>query len=302
MGFGDWRGEPIRYVTAWDGPTDNSLGALTEYLNAGYAGVLHSSKHAPDGYTWTAAANGNYDSFFNTYADTLVAKTGSMKEIHAGFGFEMNGSWFACSIVHSSQGGASGGQLAMLPNVTAGWQRYANIIRSKATAANKNVKICLNLTWDTHGDASVRQIVNAVGLNNFDYLGVDYYDAYKPTANNHLTNQSEWDTEYTRTKHNGDSPVGLGAWVAFAESIGKPMTFPEWGPNDNRSQGPYDNPFYVQKMNEFFNSIKPADPGVPQAGKVYGEAYFNSEEIGYIWPNTALPNLRDKYLELSWGQ
>ena len=297
LGFGTFRGEPIRYVTAWDAADDTSLGAMTQYTNRGYDGVLHNSKHAPNGWSWASAAGGGYDWFYNSYADALISRMTTMREVHAGFGFELNGSWFAVSIVRGQSG-----QLAQLGNFGAGWKRYANIIRQKAAASGKNIKICLNLTWDTHGDASVKQIVQAAGTDYFDFLGVDYYDAYKPTWNTHLNNDSDWNNEFYRTKHGGDTPVGLGAWVEFAQSIGKPITFPEWGLSDNRSLGPFDNPYYIEKMNNFFRSIRAADPGVPQPGKLYGEAYFNAESIGYLWPNTHMPNSRDKYRDLSWGQ
>lgn len=300
--FGIWRGQTTRFATSWVDGADHNMGGggPTMYASGGYTGVLCVSKHAPTGFTWTGAAAGNYDGFFNAYADGIVqlANNSQIREIHSNFGFEFNGSWFECSIVKGQSG-----QRAMLPYLKSGWKRYVDILRAKRANARIPIKICVNYTWDTHGDANVTEIMNAIDPNTVDLIGLDYYDAYKPTPSTHLSNLTEWNQEFMRTKDGGATPVGLGAWRQFIQATGKPITFPEWGLSDYRAQGDYDNPFYIQKMNEFFRSILPADPGNPDAGQLGGDAYYNNESLGKIYPDpTTLPNSRNMYRSLKWGE
>lgn len=299
VSFGTWRGQPVRYCTTWVEPYDDYMGGggARYFLDGGYTGILNVSKHGTNGFSWQQLANGSLDGFINGFADGLVqlANASNMREIHANFGFELNGDWMRHSIIQGSRTGWA----AVLPYVGAGWRRYANIMRAKAVNANKPIKITLNFSHQNAGDQSIQQIVNAIGTDYFDFLGLDHYDAWQPTPSRHLKTQSEWD--FMLNHYMGDgSPDGYGSWFAYAESIGKPVTLPEWGLCDIRAEVT-DNPFYIQKVNEFFNSKLPSDPGVPEPGRLYGESYFNLEAICKLDGSTAVPNSSATYNSLTWG-
>lgn len=300
MQFANWRGQASRYCTTWVEPYDNGYGGggAKMYLDGGYTEVLNVSKHGTDDFTWQKAADGSLDGYFNGFADGLVqlANASNMREIHANFGFELNGDWMRHSIIRGSRTGWA----SVLPYVGAGWRRYANIMRSKASGSKIPIKICLNFTHQNAGDQSIQQIVNAIGTDYFDFLGLDHYDAWQPTPSKYLLNQSEWDIAVNHYMGDG-SPDGYGSWFDYARSIGKAVTLPEWGLCDIRSEVT-DNPFYIQKVNEFFRTRLPVNPGVPEAGKLYGESYFNLESICRLSYSTSVSNSAAAYNNAVWGE
>lgn len=280
-GFGSWRGTPITFATIWtyaSGWTTHDQVAVTLFTDAGYNQTLNLAIPWPDGTSWSQAASGGLDAYFHDIAETVVEDWGSLGCVHLSFAYEFNGTWMPWSV---------NGQLTAFGNA---YRRYANIIRQNT--GGRNVKIVLPFAAGTQSGAgaTVQQLVSAVGTDNFDILGVDYYSAWPD-----LTNETLWDQVYLAEQH---GPRGLGAWQAYAQSIGKPFSLPEWGLSDRRDLPPSDNPFFIGKMHEYFNTFAPADPNNPGPGRIAGEAYFNTWEECRLWPETAVPNAAAKYRQL----
>src|SRR4051812_23772195 len=94
---------------------------------------------------------------------------------------------------------------------------------------------------------------------------------------------------YMRTRYGG--PVGYGAWVKAAVAHGKKLAVSEWGVWDWDGPGPVDadNPFYIQKMYEFFRANAPS---------IEYETYYNCVAEHRLYPNTPYPAASARYQEL----
>jgi hypothetical protein len=129
--------------------------------------------------------------------------------------------------------------------------------------------------------------------NDFvDIIGTQYYDRCPPA----LT-QADWDKRYVLKNATNGSPYGLGRWLAYAKSKGKRLSVPEWGiggPTDACDRPGIDNPFFIEKMYEFFSA---------NAGSIAYEAYFNGD-MGtgshQLYPPNANPMSSAQYKTL-WG-
>jgi hypothetical protein len=129
--------------------------------------------------------------------------------------------------------------------------------------------------------------------NDFvDIIGAQYYDRCPPA----LT-QADWDKRYVLKNATNGSPYGLGRWLAYAKSKGKRLSVPEWGiggPTDACEKPGVDNPFFIEKMWQFFSA---------NAGSIAYEAYFNGAMATgshQLVPTTVNPLSSAKYREL-WG-
>jgi hypothetical protein len=92
-------------------------------------------------------------------------------------------------------------------------------------------------------------IANAYPGNGYvDYIGIDVYDRCPA-----LRGQAAWDERYDKIGRSG-SPIGVGAWLAFAKARGKKLSVPEWGigGSQNCDGAGFDNPLFVRNMARFF--------------------------------------------------
>lgn len=121
-----------------------------------------------------------------------------------------------------------------------------------------------------------------------DVFGVDYYD------NGRHVDQASWD-EVASSTTAGGAPHGLYTRQAFAESHGKPFALPEWRLDTDTSVD-NDNPFFIEKMNEFFHQNAGTGPG-----EVLYEQYFSAWDSNRLPPPTQLPNASAMYLSLAWS-
>ena len=78
---------------------------------------------------------------------------------------------------------------------------------------------------------------------------------------------------FARTQDETDrdgGPVGIRAWLRYAQSKGKPMSIPEWGvwsENGRKGGGAGDNPVFIEQMFAFFSA---------NAKSIGYECYFNN--------------------------
>ena len=190
---------------------------------------------------------------------------------------EMNGDWYDWKVNSSN-----------VADFKKGWIRFVGIARAKFP----KIKIVFCANYGTNSDIGVPQMWP--GDAYVDVVGVDHYDMWP-----NIPDQTTWNAEFTKTEKGG-SPRGLGAWVDFAKLHGKPLAVPEWGVNwaNDGTPGPQDNPFYIQKMNEFFRANAGSGPG-----QLLYEVYYDIDDVkAQLYPVKSNPNASAMYKSLSWGK
>ena len=127
---------------------------------------------------------------------------------------------------------------------------------------------------------------------NAKLVGPDYYNFWPA-----MLTDAEWNAQlYAKTKAGG--PFGLGAWLDWAKSIGRPLCLGEWGlmtsytnPDGSRpaSDG-WDNPVFIRNMLDFLKA---------NAADIGFVSYFNSDPVaspdlpGHLikpWPGIETPS------------
>jgi Glycosyl hydrolase family 26 len=278
--FGTWRGSKVTVGGTWnDGDWSSSEGQPTlssEYGN--WQGDIDDTLGAFWSGSWSQAAAGAYDGNWTTAVKNMAAaRAGKSGTFYVRLAHEMNGDWYEWKVNSSN-----------VADFKTAWVRFAGIVRAEFPAA----KIVFGANNGTNGDIGVPAMWP--GDAYVDVVGVDFYDMWP-----NLPDQATWDSEYMGTDH-GDSPRGIGAWLAFAKSHGKPLSVPEWGLNwaNDGSPGPQDNPFFIQKMNDFFRANAGSGPG-----QILYEVYYNIDDVkAQLYPVASNPNGSAKYKSLSWGK
>ncbi|GLX67043.1 hypothetical protein [Paenibacillus glycanilyticus] len=234
--FETWRGRladittnfPYRY--SWDIMTVSGA-FLNGWQNAPWT-PTYAMPMFPEniGATFSACAAGSYNSYWTTFAQNLISHGQGSAIIR--LGWEFNGDWFAHSVTTA--------------NMT-DWKGCFRQVASTLKAADPNIKI----DWNVNRGHGLKAAGNAdpalvyPGDDVVDYIGVDSYDQWPPVFS---------DATWT-SSHLGGS-YGLQHWIDFAVAHGKKFSVPEWGlyhgaaPNYGN-----DNPFYIEKMWSFFNSL-----------------------------------------------
>lgn len=139
-------------------------------------------------------------------------------------------------------------------------------------------RLVLSLNYDNVCEVPITEYLPK--LDSFDISAVDIYSMPD------ITSEIMWSNWYDSWQSN--APLGFGAWVSYARSIGKPISFPEWGVHPLTL---HDNPFWISKLYAAFCSIASQDPYRPGAGMLAGEAYYNNGSNTQIYPtaNSAVP-------------
>lgn len=281
-GFGRWRGEPCTYARIWADATLRDMTevwALDAYTATAWTGTLDIACGGPrDGLSWRDAADGRMDAIWRRTCSRIRNGWGDLDSVHLSMAHELNGNWYPWSVNRGN-----------VADFRRAWTRWHDIVQQELTAKGKDVKVCLNLNGDTVPGVSVQELLP--DLATFDVLGCDFYSMWPD-----LRTQADWDAHRRTTKGDG-SPRGVEAWHRFAASVGKPLSFPEWGVNP---QSRSDNPFFVQQMRLFFTSHAPAEARHAGPGEIAGEAYFNTWATCQLWPTSQVPATARSYRAL-WG-
>jgi hypothetical protein len=266
--FASWRGRPFDIAVTFE---DDGSWTGTELVWALQSGELTnfdgtlviSVPMLSDGDdTFDSCAAGVYDSHFRALGDTLNRFRRQNSYIR--LGWEGNGDWYPWSAGTDP----------------AGWKgcfrRDVQVLRAVAPE--------VRIDWTMNHDGPTNAVAMYPGDDVVDVIGVDYYN---PVPAMHT--QAEWDRAYDRTR-DGNCPVGIGAWLAFAHAHGKKLSVPEWGVNNRDGTG--DDAVYIQNMYDFFS--------INRAAIAY-EAYFNSHCPDFcIFPSRKNPEAAAKYRQL-WG-
>jgi Glycosyl hydrolase family 26 len=285
--FATWRGKPLDVEVSWDNRSTwaeiedaDIYGAITAVksfkgpLELGTAMVPGSAATLASGVTFASCAAGTYDTHFATLGTNLVAEGRGDSFIR--LGWEANGNWYAWNA-----GNAANAQQWILC-----FQHEVTALRSKAPS----VKIDWNMNADTKTPASGNATDLYPGDAYVDVVGVDFYDNWPA-----LDTDALWNSHYM-DQASGGGPHGLGAWLAFAKSHGKPLSVPEWGivnATGNCGCGG-DDPIYVTHMHDFFAA---------NAADIAYEAYFNlgnspGDTTFLVDPATTSPGASAQYKSL----
>jgi hypothetical protein len=278
--FAAWRGSPTPIAGTWnDGGWESSEAQWT--LKGEYAewnGDLDNAMGAFWSGSWAAAAGGDYDAHWRKALTAMAAaRAGKSGTVYIRLAHEMNGDWFPWSVNSRN-----------VNEFKTAWIRFAGLVRATFPAA----KIVFGASNGSHSDIGVPAMWP--GDACVDVVGVDFYDMWP-----NLPDKATWDARYMATDR-GDSPVGLGAWLAFAKAHGKPLAIPEWGLNwaKDGTPGPQDNPFFIEKMNEFFRANAGNGPG-----QVLYEIYYNIDDVkAQLFPVASNPRSSARYKSLAWGR
>lgn len=203
-------------------------------------------------------AAGAFDNHYRGIAQRLVWRGATDAILR--LGWEANGNWFAWSINGNYNG------------FKACFRRAVQVMRSVVPG--------LRIEWSMNREAWNGKYQNVAanaypGDDVVNVIGLSYYDQW-PAA----TSLSVW---------NANFKPELDFWANFARSRGKQLAIAEWGLG-NKSGGGFDNPFYIEKMREFF---------AQNAGLIAYETYFNCESQTYrIYPEWNNPRAAVTYKNL----
>jgi len=285
--FASWRGSPVTIAGTWnDGSLDAQLNQKTlgaqEYgdwdqsLDVSIGGIMSG--------TWADAANGAYDTNLHQALAAIDANWGNKKTIFIRFGHEFNGDWYTKWLVNADNN----------EDYKKAFARFSQMVHDDLVVAKgRDAKVVWPPNSDDHN--GIKATDSWPGDQYVDVVGVDYYDW------DEASNQSKWDEVFNKTGTYG-GPAGIGAWQAFAREHGKPLSLPEWG---TTGSGPYDDPFFIQKMNEFFRANAGTGPG-----QVWYEIYFNCKGYDhgngenfliYLENESKVPQSAAMYKSLTWG-
>lgn len=195
------------------------------------------------GGSWTAAANGDYDSFYNQIGAQIEALRPSGPVI-VELGWEDNGNWYDDSIVN--KGGAAA--------FATGFARLIAAMKKGAGAKASSIKIQQTLSGlDDKGAGDPLTVLVKSILPSIDIIGMDTYD------------EQDGDDEGDAMGVTTSSTVP--GWAAayqrlydFAKANGKLIAFPEWGLNHSTGHAAgtigNDNPLFITAMHAWMLAHK----------------------------------------------
>ncbi|GAB6901749.1 hypothetical protein JCM9957A_48390 [Kineosporia succinea] len=256
--FGDWAGRDVQYVVdfslrrTWN-DIANPFDQLKSWQDEDYRIVFGLAMLPEDDsldVSLAAGARGDYDEYYRTLAQNLVAYGQGDAVLRLGWEFNL-GSW------RWHPGEAD--------DFIAYWRRVVTTMRAVPGAEG------LAFDWNVNNGGNTYDSTRFYpGRDYVDYVGVDVYDIswakgtypYPDTCSTTCRRQRQakaWNDTY-------DSRYGLRFWSRFAARQGKPMSLPEWGLWERPDgHGGGDNPYFIERMHEFI-----ADP----ANNVAYQAYF----------------------------
>jgi hypothetical protein len=221
---------------------------------------------AATGGSLSAAAAGQYNTYYATMAKNLIA--GGLGSSIIRLGWEFNGTWYPWSAENASQAG----------QYAAAWRQEVGAIKSVKGG---------HFTFDwsmTINDGGINPALAYPGDSYVDYIGMDVYDWDEYPG---LTTAQRWND----IVNNG---YGLAWQASFAAQHKKPISFAEWALADNPSSPSTsggDDPAFIQNMYNWFSTHN-------TAFEDYFDTDANGDDFGMTTCNGEFPNATAKYLQL----
>ncbi|OGL25235.1 hypothetical protein A3A68_00720 [Candidatus Saccharibacteria bacterium RIFCSPLOWO2_01_FULL_48_13] len=231
--FESWFGKTVPLAEDFlPGDSWSAISSAPDWLFNGWAGkpyqlVLGVPMIPDTGGSLAAGANGDYNSYFKTLAQNLVAKGHGSAILRPGW--EFGGGWYKWKVASTTD--------------AANYAAYFRNIVTTMRAQAPSLKFDWNAIW---GWQPVDPALAYPGDAYVDYIGIDVYD-------------QSWIPNYTDAVARWNDFMNAtwgGQWHKnFANSHGKKMSFPEWGlaiRSDGHGGG--DAPYFIQQMHDWFNA------------------------------------------------
>ncbi|MDX6691663.1 MAG: hypothetical protein QOG15_3120 [Solirubrobacteraceae bacterium] len=212
-----------------------------------FSRVAYTVPMLPDeGGTLAQGASGQFNGYFRTLAERLVA--GGQGSATLRLGWEFNGDWYKWSI--------KGGQGA---TYAAYWRQIVTTMRS-VPGAHFKFDWCANSGSSYVGGTQLEAETAWPGSSYVDFVGLDVYDQ------SWIDDRSNADARWNGYLNDQN---GLKWQRDFAARMGKPMTFPEWGlSNRHDGYGGGDAPAFIEHMHAWI-----------KANNVDHHMYFNWADV-----------------------
>jgi hypothetical protein len=221
------------------------------------------------GETWQAAAAGANDARWRKSLTFIRDNRVGKGTTYIRFAHESNGNWYPWKVSAGDQN-----------NFKAAWARY----RSLQLQILPQAKLVFNLNRESVNGIDWRSTFP--GARNIDLIGVDYYNQYPWVGDQYSFNQHLSDTD------GFGAPKGLAAYLAFAKSVGRPLSINEWASNAYGG----DSADYIKAFHDYVKAN--AGNG---AGQIPYEIFFNIDKENRTWeiyPQTRQPNAANAYRSL----
>lgn len=257
------------YEDNWGGASISGLAVSPHPGVSVIAAVYHLNNGSPPYMDPVVAANGGYNSFYTTTAQSLIQYAHIIHAVR--IDHEFNGTWE----VWSPFGGS--GQIITAATWIAGWRNMAQAIR----AALPNAKIVWNPNIGQNDPYPYYP-----GDDLVDIIGLDAYT--QPAFSGGLTSAQMWQEYLT-----GQGGNNFTTLAAFGVSHNKPMCFPEWG--DGFGDGVYITQFgaWMDQHNVVAHSYWDSADGLtnttaltqlPQNQQAFVKAFGHRPYTGTYWP------------------
>jgi hypothetical protein len=252
--FATWRGRKLDVLTlfaprrTWTDISSSTgrwlayrLRARPEHMVIGYPLFSNSPSPRTHGRDyWRRAAKGEFDAYHAAAARSL-RPYGS--EITYRVGWEWNNRTFSWTCTDVALSGY--------------YKAYFRRVVQQLRANSPGCKIEWCCGRQGNANASIDRWYP--GNDVVDLVGAMMYDSWPA-----LTSQATWNSAFYLDHKGG--PRGVGAWLEYAKSKGKPYACGEWGLWQKERNGGGDNPLFIQNMLELFRK---------NARHVGYESYFN---------------------------
>ncbi len=260
--FSDWLGRDVQYAVDYSTRATWAQVSNPSYTLGTWAGsdyrMVYGVVMLPtrdDSATLAAGADGDYDHYFRTLAQNLVARGQGDAIIRLAWEFNVSkGNW---SLTAADQ-----------KDFVAYWRNIVTAMRSVAGAEK------LQFDWNVNnGGETYDSTIFYPGNKYVDYVGVDVYDiswdadTYPYPAGCtgdclRAHQEAAWSNIF-------GAGYGLAFWADFARLKKKPLSLPEWGlwdRSDTDGHGGVDDPYFIQQMHDFIDD--------PRNNVAY-QAYFD---------------------------
>ncbi|GAA1428225.1 hypothetical protein GCM10009616_07330 [Microlunatus lacustris] len=253
-GFGDWRGTPVDAATVYpETQTWQSIHDSRWHIETftGFQGVLaYGLPMLPDekgSDDFASVVAGDHDWVYEQVARDLVdsGRGNSIVRI----GWEANGDWFPWNATASTAGA-----------YVAAYRHVVGVLRGIAPDLVIDFDLGCGTALRGQQDRMDALTLLYPGDDAVDLVGCDFYDWH----NTRSTDEASWQA----TIRPADS-VGIADVADFARAHGKGLTYPEWGLASTQQDGVGDNPFFVEKVRDFFEA---------NADVLVLESYFSEPE------------------------
>jgi beta-mannanase len=270
--FQAWRGATVQTATDymewsnWSEIEDPSWDIASWEQDPNIKVVMTIPMWAATGGSLSAAAAGQYNTYYATMAKSLIA--GGLGSSIIRLGWEFNGNWYPWSALNATEAA----------QYAAAWRQEVGAIKSVKGG---------HFTFDwsmTVDDGGINPALAYPGDTYVDYIGMDVYDWDEYTG---LTGAQRWND----IVNNG---YGLAWQASFAAQHKKPISFAEWALADNPSSPSTsggDDPAFIQNMYNWFSTHN-------TAFEDYFDTDANGDDFGMTTCNGEFPNATAKYLQL----